>query len=139
MDFKGFYDTLLFDVTYSLVKVFRGKKGDTKSRGFYVTITQKNQKIEDLTGLSLRFFYEKPDKTRGFIDAVIDDEKFRVDFTNQVFAVPGEVKAELRLLGPDEEVISTKHFKILVEDSIADGSIVSENERGILDRAFELA
>lgn len=142
MDFKEFYDSVVFDVDSSLVKIFRGKKGDAKSRGLYVTIAQKNVTVEDLTDLSLMFIFEKPDKTSGIINAVLDeddDTKFRVDFSNQVFAVPGVVKAELRLLGPDEEVISIKQFKIMVDDSIADGSIVSENERGILDRAFELA
>ena len=121
------------------MKSYTGKQGDTKSRGLYVTVTQKNAVIEDLTGLSMRLFYEKPDKTRGFIDGVVVGNKFRIDYTNQMYAVPGVVKAELRLMGPNEEIITAKTFKILVDSSIADGSIISENERGILDRAFELA
>ena len=102
MDFKGFYDEIIFDVDRPILKSYTGKQGDTKSRGLYVTVTQKNAAIEDLTGLSMRFFYEKPDKTRGFIDGVVDGNKFRIDYTNQMYAVPGVVKAELRLMGVDE-------------------------------------
>jgi hypothetical protein len=122
-----------------MLKSYRGKQGDTKSRGIYVTIAQQNVVVEELAGLSMRLFYEKPDKTRGFIDGVIDDGKFRIDYTNQMYAVPGVVKAELRLSGTDGEIISNKTFNIVVDASIADGSIVSKDERGILDRAFELA
>src|SRR5690606_10872807 len=139
MDFKGFYDEIIFDVDKPILKSYTGKQGDTKSRGLYVTVTQKNAVIDDLTGLRMRLFYEKPDKTRGFIDGVVDGNKFRIDYTNQMYAVPGVVKAELRLTGPDGEIITAKTFKILVDSSIADGSIVSKDERGILDRAFELA
>lgn len=139
MDFKKFYDALIFDVDRSMLKSYQGKQGDTKSRGIYVTIAQQNVVVEELAGLSMRLFYEKPDKTRGFIDGVIDDGKFRIDYTNQMYAVPGVVKAELRLSGTDGEIISNKTFNIVVDASIADGSIVSKDERGILDRAFELA
>jgi hypothetical protein len=139
MDFKKFYDALIFDVDRSILKSYQGKQGDTKSRGIYVTIAQQNVVVEELAGLSMRLFYEKPDKTRGFIDGVIDDGKFRIDYTNQMYAVPGVVKAELRLSGTDGEIISNKTFQIVVDASIADGSIVSKDERVILDRAFELA
>ncbi len=139
MDFKGFYDKIIFDVDKPILRKYTGKQGDTKSRGLYVTVTQRNVVIKDLTGLSMRLFYEKPDKTRGFIDGVVDGDKFRIDYTNQMFAVPGVVKAELRLMGANGEVITDKAFKISVDSSIADGSIISKDERGILDRAFELA
>jgi RNase P/RNase MRP subunit p29 len=139
MDFKKFYDALIFDVDRSMLKSYRGKQGDTKSRGIYVTIAQQNVVVEELAGLSMRLFYEKPDKTRGFIDGVIDDGKFIIDYTNQMYAVPGVVKAELRLSGTDGEIISNKTFQIVVDANIADNSIVSKDERGILDRAFELA
>lgn len=43
MNFKGFYDSIVFDVDNSLIKVFKGKKGDTKSRGLFVTIAQKKR------------------------------------------------------------------------------------------------
>ena len=50
-NFKGFYDEIIFDVDRSILKSYTGKQGDTKSRGLYVTVTQKNAVIEDLTGL----------------------------------------------------------------------------------------
>ena len=123
MDFREFYDKIIFDVDKPILRKYTGKQGDTKSRGLYVTVTQRNVVIKDLTGLSMRLFYEKPDKTRGFIDGVVDGDKFRIDYTNQMFAVPGVVKAELRLMGANGEVITDKAFKISVDSSIADGSI----------------
>ena len=31
MDFKGFYDEIIFDVDKSILKSYTGKQGDTKS------------------------------------------------------------------------------------------------------------
>ena len=134
-----YYDELIFDPDKKMLGSFTGKKGDTKSRGLYVKVSQNNVIIDDLTGLSMVFFYEKGDGKRGFINAEIEDSRFRVDYTSQVFAISGYVECELRLIGPNDEKISSKAFGIVVDSSIADNSIVSKNERDILDDAFELA
>ena len=139
MDFKSFYDELIFDVDSKILQNYSGKQGDTKSRGIYVTVAQKGVVIEDLTGLSMAFYAEKPDETRLIINGALEGGKFRIDYTNQLYSVSGVVKAELVLRRKKKKKISNKSFGIRVYPSLVDGSIVSVNERGILDRAFELA
>ena len=138
MNFKEFYKHIYFDVDKSIHSLYSAKQGDTKSRGFYVTLLV-NGVVMPVTDQSLSFYAEKPDKTRVIVEAVKDDDIFRIDLPNQVFAVPGLLKCELTLRGQDGEQISNKTFKMVVDPSIQDGSIVSKDERGILDRAFELA
>ena len=133
-----FYEHINFDVTKKMYRGITVKQGDTGSRGFFVKVIQNSETI-DISDKTMTFYCEKPDKTRVYIDAVRDGDKFRIDLTNQVFAVPGIVECELTLRGQDGEQISNKTFKMVVDSSIQEGSIVSQDERGILDRAFELA
>ena len=133
-----FYEHINFDVTKKMYRGITVKQGDTGSRGFFVKVIQNSETI-DISDKTMTFYCEKPDKTRVYIDAVRDGDKFRIDLTNQVFAVPGIVECELTLRGQDGEQISNKTFKMVVDPSIQEGSIVSQDERGILDRAFELA
>ena len=133
-----FYEHINFDVNKKLYRSIAVKQGDTGSRGFFVKVIQ-NSEVIDISDMTMTFYCKKPDGTKVYIDAVKDGDKFRVDLTNQVFAVPGEVECELTLRGQDGEQISNKTFKMVVDSSIQEGSIVSKDERGILDRAFELA
>ncbi len=136
MDFKQFYKDIIFDIDNSMNTLYTAKQGDTKSRGFYVTITQ-NKIVVPVSNQSMTFFVVKPDGTRIFQDAVVDGVKFRIDLTNQMFAVEGKVQCELTLRGSDGESISSKTFKMLVDKQLENGSIVSKDERGMLDKAID--
>ncbi len=138
MDFKEFYSDVYFDVDSTINDIYIAKQGDTGSRGLYVTLINKGT-IIDVTTETMTFYAEKPDKTRVLIVAIKDGTKFRVDYPNQLFAIKGMVKSELCLKGDTGEQISSKVFQIAVANSLQDGSIVSQNERDILDSAFELA
>ena len=133
-----FYEHINFDVNKKMYRGIAVKQGDTGSRGFFVKVIQHSETI-DISDKTMTFYCEKPDKTRVYIDAVRDGDRFRIDLANQVSAVPGTVECELTLRGQDGEQISSKTFKMVVDPSIQEGSIVSQDERGILDRAFELA
>lgn len=137
--FKEFYDEVTFNDSKPYLETLRGKVGDTKSRGLYVTVIQNNVIIDDLTGLSMDFVFLKPDGTKGINEGEVAGERFRIDYTNQVFAVEGIVKGELVLRGASGEKITSRDLTLLVTQSIVDGEIISKDERGILDRAFELA
>lgn len=137
MDFKQFYKELIFSVDDSINTLFMAKQGDTKSRGFYITLTQ-NKIVIPVTNETMTFYAQKPDGTRVFINAIKDNDKFRIDLTNQVFAVPGDVDCELTLKGTNGEIISSKTFQMKVDKYLAEDSIVSEDERGVIDDAFEL-
>ncbi len=137
MDFKNFYKKIVFDIDRDYLQIYEAKQGDTKSRGFYVTVTQNNVEVPIITE-SMTFYAEKPDGTRVYQDAVKDKGKFRIDLKNQVFAVLGIVKCELTLKGANCEKISSKAFKIKVHENLTN-NIVSKDERGIIDDALELA
>ena len=135
---REFYKDIKFDPMKELREIYKVTQGDTKSRGLIVTLILGD--IVTPAGLhTMKFFAVKPDKTVVLADAAIDGDKFIIDFTNQVLAVPGVVVCSLVLYGTDGEKIADKKFKLIVESSLEDGAVISVNERGILDRAFELA
>lgn len=135
---REFYKDIKFDPMKELREIYKVTQGDTKSRGLIVTLILGD--IVTPAGLhTMKFFAVKPDKTAVLANATIDGDKFIVDFTNQVLAVPGVVVCSLVLYGTDGEKIADKKFKLIVESSLEDGAVISVNERGILDRAFELA
>ncbi len=138
MDFKQFYKTIQFDIDKEIRTVLQATQGDTKSRGLLVPVVV-NSVVTPITTETMNFFALKPDGTRVMTAAVKDGDKFRIDFTNQTFAVPGVLLCALVLYGTDGEKISDKKFKMTVDTSLGDGAIISEDERGILDRAFDLA
>lgn len=135
LDFKQFYKHLIFDIDESINTLYTAKQGDTKSRGFYITITQNRVQVP-VTTETMTFYAQKPDRTRVYVNAVKDGDKFRIDLTNQVFAVPGTVKCELTLRGANGEKISSKTFKMLIDEQLAEDSIVSKDERGVIDDAL---
>lgn len=139
IDFKEFYEPIEFNLEREVHKIFRFTQGDTKSRGLIVTVFQGNI-LKDMTGTeTMKFFAQKPDGTRIIIDAIMEGAKFKIDFTNQTFAAPGILLCALVLYGGNGEKISDKKFRAIVDNSLEDGAIISQDERGILDRAFELA
>lgn len=137
MNFKEFYSHIYFSVDSHSQGLYKAKQGDTKSRGFYVTLIV-NSKKTSVTNQSLYFYCLKPDGTKVFTEAEKDGDIFRLDLPNQVFSVAGELKCELTLRGSSGEQISTQTFTMRVEKSLQDGSIVSENERGAIDDALDL-
>ena len=139
INFKEFYEPIEFNLDKEVHKIFRFTQGDTKSRGLIVTVFQGNV-LKDMTGTeTMRFFAQKPDGTRIITDAVVEGTKFKIDFTNQTFAAPGVLLCALVLYGDTGEKISDRKFKAIVDNSLEDGAIISADERGILDLAFDLA
>lgn len=138
MDFKQFYKTVQFDIDKEIRTVLQATQGDTKSRGLLVPVVV-NSVVTPITTETMNFFALKPDGTRVMTVGVKDGDKFRIDFTNQTFSVAGTLLCALVLYGTNGEKIADKKFKMTVDSSLEDGAIISEDERGILDRAFELA
>lgn len=138
MDFKQFYKTINFDIDNEIRTVYQATQGDTKSRGLVVDLIVGGVKTP-ITTETMKFFALKPDGTRVMTSGVKDGTGFRIDFTNQTFAVPGVLLCTLVLNGTNGEKIADKKFKMTVDSSLEDGAIISEDERGILDRAFDLA
>ena len=139
MDFKQFYKRINFDIDQEIRLEYRVTEGDTKSRGFIISLVINDVITPVTENESMVFYAMKPDKTRVMTNAIKDGDVFRVDLTNQTFAVPGIVLCALGLYGPNGEKIVDKKFKMIVDNSLENGAIISEDERGIIDRAFDLA
>jgi len=127
MNFEGFYEEIYFNVDKKINKVLKAKQGDTGSRGLDITLLQKNL-VLPVTTETMTAYFTKPDNTHEFIHAEKVDGKFRIDFTNQVVAVPGKVKCELTLYGSLLEQITGETFDIEVAKNLQDGSIESSNQ-----------
>ena len=133
-----FYDVIEFNVDKEIKYIPRATQGDTDYRGFYIPVVINGNPLTDLTGYSLKFFAAKPDKTSLFTEAVVDGDRFRIDHKNQTFAVAGVLYCSLVLYGASGQKISDKIFKYLVDSSLEETEIVSENDRGALDQILEL-
>lgn len=135
--FSEFYEHINFDEDKKIHDKFYAKVGDTKSRGFYVSVIKNGIEL-DITNKSMTFYCEKPDKTRVFTESGKDGNMFKIDLPNQTFTAVGIVKCELTLRGNDGEVISSRTFEIKVNDSLVDGSLVSEDDLSGLELLLEI-
>ena len=137
MDFKQYYNEIVFDVNKRITDRFSAKQGDTSSRGFYVTIVQ-NGVVIPVTNETMTFYALKPDGHKVLDSAVIDGTQFRIDIHNQTFAAPGVVKCELTLFGTSGEKISSKTFDYVVEEILSENAELSTDQISILDEALLL-
>ena len=135
MDFKQYYNELIFDVNNRITTRYTAKQGDTKSRGFYVTLTQ-NGVVIPVTTETMTFYAKKPDNTSVYTEAIKDGTIFRLDLHNQVFAVKGVVLCELTLKGIADEIISCRTFEIFVDENLANDNLISADERGMIEQAL---
>ena len=138
MAFTENFRQIEFNPDKEISEVFRATQGDTKSQGFNVVVVLGGKK-KVITTETMSFVAQKPDRTRVTDMAVKDGDGFKIELKNQVFAVPGVVVCTLVLRGANGEKLAGRQFKIFVAGSMEDGAIISEDEREILDRAFDLA
>ena len=112
-----------------------GKKYDS-ARGLKVQVVQ-GEEILTPTDEKLRIYFNKPDGKSVYLESKkIKDGCFIIDFTNQVFAAPGDVFCELELSYGGKQLQSDT-FKIKAEKSLKDGSIESKNELVVFIEALE--
>ena len=138
IDFTKSYPLITWDLNktrnnleYSLF----GKKYDS-ARGLKVQVVQ-GEEILTPTDEKLRIYFNKPDGKSVYLESKkIKDGCFIIDFTNQVFAAPGDVFCELELSYGGKQLQSDT-FKIKAEKSLKDGSIESKNELVVFIEALE--
>ena len=132
---SGFYKHIDFNIDYDFYEPYEVKQYDTHSRGLYVQIIQNGLVIAPSASNSLTFFAVKPDGTEIFVDAVIENGLFRVDFPNQALSVAGEMKGELALRGANNEVI-TKSITVIIEPSLELQGVESTDDFSALQQAL---
>lgn len=132
MNFKQYYNVVNFDVGEGASKPLFVTRGDTKSRGLYIYIHQNKTQVTELENLNIVFSFKRPDGLGDIILGVIDEDRFRIDFTNRVFQVPGIVQAELVLLGVEEESVTSRPFVINVRKDLTYETLTEADTEGML-------
>lgn len=135
INFYNFYKTIEFNVDYDIYESLIVKQYDTKSRGFYVQVTQNGLVTEPSNGDKMTFYGKKPDDTQVFVDAVIENGMFRIDLPNQTFTVAGTMKGEITLRGNNNEQL-TKDVSITINPSLDQEGIESTDDFSGLQQAI---
>jgi hypothetical protein len=96
LDFRESYPVIQWDLNRRILqKHYIGSVGDS-GNGYKVMILQDGDILTPTTE-EVYFYFEKHDKTHGYIKAEIIDNMFIVDLTNQVFAVAGNVSCNFQI------------------------------------------
>lgn len=125
MNDSKYWISLGFQDTESSVSL-RVKKGDT-SRKVYISLTDGGMPYHISDGCYAAFTAEKPDGNIVYADCSIDECTIVYDMndTPHLTTATGVVNCEVRLYGPDDGLLTTSMFKILVDDTIyEDGDVV---------------
>lgn len=129
---------IYLDIDDNLNNYIKSVELDSNSRVWHFHLTVDYEPL-DLTGKSVQFRAEKPDKTNVLNDCkIVDAEKgvVEVKLTRQVNAIPGHVKCLLKIVGAEGFVLKTKTFVVDVSKTLSDDAIVSSDEFGALEAAL---
>lgn len=129
---------IYLDIDDELNNYIKSVELDSDSRVWHFHLTVDYEPL-DLTGKSVHFRAEKPDKTNVLNDCkIVDAEKgvVEVKLTRQVNAIPGHVKCLLKIIGDEGFVLKTKTFVVDVSKTLSDDAIVSSDEFGALEAAL---
>lgn len=129
---------IYLDIDDELNNYIKSVELDSDSRVWHFHLTVDYEPL-DLTGKSVQFRAEKPDKTNVLNDCkIVDAEKgvVEVKLTRQVNAIPGHVKCLLKIIGDEGFVLKTKTFVVDVSKTLSDDAVVSSDEFGALDAAL---
>lgn len=129
---------IYLDIDDNLNSYIKSVELDSNSRVWHFHLTVDYEPL-DLTGKSVHFIAEKPDKTNVLNDCkIVDAEKgvVEVKLTRQVNAIPGHVKCLLKIIGDEGFVLKTKTFVVDVSKTLSDDAIVSSDEFGALEAAL---
>lgn len=112
-----------------LYRYVYAKQGDTASRFVKVTMLANGVKITPESGTTAKIRALKPDGTGVYNAATINnDGTITAELTAQMLAVKGDVRADIMLVGDNNEILSTVTFYIQVEEAPAGKVITSSNE-----------
>ena len=129
---------IYLDIDDNLNNYIKSVELDSNSRVWHFHLTVDYEPL-DLTGKSVQFRAEKPDKTNVLNDCKIVDAEngvVEVKLTRQVNAIPGHVKCLLKIIGDEGFELKTKTFVVDVSKALSDDAIVSSDEFGALEAAL---
>ena len=125
-----FTQSLMLDVAgRNRYKYVYAKQGDSASRFVNVTILANGVQIVPESGTTAKIRALKPDGTGVYNPATINgDGTITAELTSQMLAVKGNVRADIMLVGSNNEILSTVTFYVQVEEAPAGEVVASSNE-----------
>ncbi len=112
---------------------------DNGTRFLDIHLLSNGQAI-DLTGTRVIISGEKPDGEEIFNSTTMKDAlngNVIVELTEQMNAVPGDVKCQLEIYGEAGQLLTTKTFNIEVTKRAGSKTVASSSEFGALKKALE--
>lgn len=107
----------------------RVKRGENGARRLTIALYMNSVPYISDSGTTVTFRAVKPDETKLFNAAAIQDNIVTVALTTQTVAALGTVKCELTMYGENNEVLYSPQFDIIVEDYLySDNAIESTDE-----------
>lgn len=121
---------LSLDVAYrAQYRYVFAKQQDNASRFVNVTMLDHGVPIIPGPGTTAKIRAEKPDGKIVYNPATIEeDDTITAELTLQMLAVQGNVRVDLALYGPNEQILSTVVFYVIVEEAPIQQPIISENQ-----------
>jgi len=102
------------------------KKRETKIR-IYAVLTEGVKPYAISENCTAVFTAKKPDGNILFNDCVIEDNTIIYTFTQQTTTAVGVMDCEIRLYGPDNGLLISANFRVLVHDAVYDDDDVVES------------
>lgn len=109
-------------------------QGDQLSNVFRFNLVQDSLPY-DLTSLSVKAYFERPDKFTSFITGqLVDAVKGVVDveLTNQILNTPGVCACQVMIVGTENEILSSLKILFAIEKSVNYSAVESTNEYNAL-------
>ena len=93
------------------------RRGDS-ARTLVVTLSQGGRPYRISDGVTPVFYARKSDRVPLFNHCTVEQNTIRYDFTGQTTNVTGPVECEIKLYGPDMELLTSAPFDLMIEDTI---------------------
>ena len=93
------------------------RRGDS-ARTLVVTLSQGGRPYRISDGVTPVFYARKSDRVPLFNHCTVEQNTIRYDFTGQTTNVVGPVECEIKLYGPDMELLTSAPFDLMIEDTI---------------------
>ncbi len=112
--------------------IVNAQQGDS-GRGLSITLWADGNLLNPTTEV-ITLYAQKPDGTVSYLPCTVSDGNILCAFTNQMLAIPGDVRIQLQVALTDTMITSTVCIVNVLESIIDKGAIESTNEFTALER-----
>ena len=114
--------------------IVNAQQGDS-GRGLSITLWADGNLLNPTTEV-ITLYAQKPDGTVSYLPCTVSDGNILCVFTNQMLAIPGDVRIQLQITLTDTAITSTVCIVNVLESIIDQGAIESTNEFTALEQSL---